>query len=285
MLPWVNSTDPVWQRQRDQFLEGNNNNETRLPSTGDATLEVGIALELALRNMPFIRRLYVVTHRPQQPPPLLNLPPDLRQKIHVVHHDEFMPAEVLPVFNSSAIELYIHRIPDLSENFILMNDDMYVLQPTEVTDFFNPLPLMRDEAIVTLTLAVVQPTVPLPGAYLKALRHTQRTLFGSKRRRFYVRNHAPCPVTKTLLAEVARLYGDQTPANRFRHASDRLVVTMALNTGLYNGQVVLHHTRGCRCYERPRAIPENTRFMCVNDLDHSNAKHRAWLVRNTIGRM
>ena len=47
-----------------------------------------------------------------------------------------MPEEYLPTFNSAAIELNLHRIEGLSENFVFFNDDMYLIQDVKPDDFF-----------------------------------------------------------------------------------------------------------------------------------------------------
>lgn len=57
-------------------------------------------------------------------------------KIRIVKHTDFIPAEYLPTYNSNAIELNIHRIPELSEHFVLFNDDMFVIKETKAEDYF-----------------------------------------------------------------------------------------------------------------------------------------------------
>ena len=46
-----------------------------------------------------------------------------------------MPEAYLPSYNSSAIELNIHRIRGLSEHFIYFNDDMFKIKDTQPSDF------------------------------------------------------------------------------------------------------------------------------------------------------
>ena len=58
-------------------------------------------------------------------------------KIRVVKHEEFIPKEYLPTFNSNVIELNLHRIKDLSEKFVAFNDDFFILGETKPTDFFD----------------------------------------------------------------------------------------------------------------------------------------------------
>lgn len=62
-----------------------------------------------------------------------------------------MPEEYLPTFNSAAIELNLHRIEGLSENFVFFNDDMYLIQDVKPDDFFvngQPRLLAVYEALV-----------------------------------------------------------------------------------------------------------------------------------------
>lgn len=62
-------------------------------------------------------------------------------RLKVVNHKEFIPEKYLPTFNSNVIELNLHRIKELSEKFVLFNDDFFILKNTKQTDFFvNGLP-------------------------------------------------------------------------------------------------------------------------------------------------
>lgn len=58
-------------------------------------------------------------------------------KIKVVNHEDFIPKDILPTFNSSTIEMNLFRIKDLSEHFVLFNDDMFVINKTKPEDFFK----------------------------------------------------------------------------------------------------------------------------------------------------
>ena len=73
-----------------------------------------------------------------QVPPWLNTE---HPKIRIVTHEEYIPHIYLPTFSSHCIELNLHRIPDLSEQFVYFNDDMFLLRSTKEEDFFrNGLP-------------------------------------------------------------------------------------------------------------------------------------------------
>lgn len=80
---------------------------------------------------PWVHRVYLVTAG--ECPPWLNLE---YNKVRLVTHEEFIPADYLPTFNSHTIELNLHRIPGLSQQFVYFNDDMFLMRPTKETDFF-----------------------------------------------------------------------------------------------------------------------------------------------------
>ncbi len=58
-------------------------------------------------------------------------------KLRFVNHNEYIPADYLPMFQSNTIELNLHRIADLSERFVLFNDDMFLLRPVKPEYFFK----------------------------------------------------------------------------------------------------------------------------------------------------
>ncbi|MEM8270171.1 stealth family protein [Morganella morganii] len=82
--------------------------------------------------MPWIRNVHFITcgHTPSW----LNIKNE-KLKLHT-HKDIFYFQDALPVFNSSAIEANFANIPNLSEKFILFNDDMLILKPISVERFF-----------------------------------------------------------------------------------------------------------------------------------------------------
>lgn len=54
-----------------------------------------------------------------------------------VTHSQIIPEKYLPVFNSCAIEMFLHRIPTLQEHFIYFNDDMFIVNNCKFEDFFE----------------------------------------------------------------------------------------------------------------------------------------------------
>jgi hypothetical protein len=59
------------------------------------------------------------------------------KRVKVIKHSDIIPKEYLPTFNSNVIDSYLHKIPGLSEQFLVFNDDTYIGQPTPWTHFFT----------------------------------------------------------------------------------------------------------------------------------------------------
>ena len=128
VFPYVDCEDPVW---REQYRQANNcisMDESRFRPFGTLRYVFrGIA-----KNMPFIDRVVLIVSSESQVPAWVN-----REKVRIVTHKEFMPAEHLPTFSSSAIESDMWRIDGLSERFIYGNDDIFPLKPMAEEDFFQ----------------------------------------------------------------------------------------------------------------------------------------------------
>ncbi len=127
VFPYVDSSDPVW---REQYRRANNcitMDESRFRPFGTLRYVFrGIA-----KNMPFIERVVLIVSTESQVPEWVN-----RDKVRIITHDEFMPAEHLPTFSSSAIESDMWRIDGLSDRFVYGNDDFFALKPLTDDVFF-----------------------------------------------------------------------------------------------------------------------------------------------------
>jgi hypothetical protein len=83
--------------------------------------ELRYSLRSLEAHVPWAGRVFLVTSG-QVPQWIRRDHPRLR----MVHHDEiFRDASHLPTFNSAAIEAQLHRIPDISQQFLYLNDDFF----------------------------------------------------------------------------------------------------------------------------------------------------------------
>jgi hypothetical protein len=83
-------------------------------------------------KMPFIRNVYLVVSHPSQVPEWAD-----QEHLKIVLHKDIIPAEFLPTFNCNPIEMHLHRIPGLDEEYIYFNDDMFPVGDCRPEDFFR----------------------------------------------------------------------------------------------------------------------------------------------------
>lgn len=134
IVTYVDGQDPLWQQDYERTV-GKKILDKRFRDWG--TLKYHFrGLE---KFMPFIDRIHLVVARDSQVPDWVN-----RETVNVVLHEEIMPKDHLPTFNSSMIEMFLHRIPGLTERFLYFNDDMYTVKPCKFEDFFpDGVPAMK----------------------------------------------------------------------------------------------------------------------------------------------
>jgi hypothetical protein len=95
--------------------------------------EIRYSMRSAFMNAPWLRRVYLVVASAEHVPAWLNIThPSIRV---IYHHQLFDDPAHMPTFNSLAIESVLHRIPDLSEQFIYFNNDVFLGAPTPLSRF------------------------------------------------------------------------------------------------------------------------------------------------------
>ena len=145
VIPWVDGSDSAWRAERDRYSgEGRKESQS---DVSDARFRDEGTLKYLLRSiekfMPWIHTIHFVTwgHLPEW------MNPDAAG-LHIVNHQDYIPEKYLPTFSSHPIELNMHRIPGLAEQFVYFNDDVLVLRKTRKEDFFST-GLPRDFAVET----------------------------------------------------------------------------------------------------------------------------------------
>ena len=128
---WVDGNDPTWRSEKARYSGKRIDDSNSLNRYRDWGL-MPYWFRAVDQFVPWVRKIHFVTcgHVPD----FLNLD---APKLHHVRHEEFMPDGSLPTFSSHAIEMNLHRISDLSEQFIYFNDDMFLLRPMPETAFFQ----------------------------------------------------------------------------------------------------------------------------------------------------
>lgn len=127
VISYVNGQDALWLEDYSRFV-GGEALEKRFRDWG--TLKY--LLRGVEKNMPYVRKVHLVVARESQVPEWVD-----RSKVNVVLHSDIIPTEYLPTFNCNTIELFLHRIPGLSEEFLYFNDDIFPVRFTVPEDFFQ----------------------------------------------------------------------------------------------------------------------------------------------------
>lgn len=142
VIPWVDEKDPVWESERKVWAAKCGKDEFE---TSNVRFQCWDNLHLWFRAieecMPWVNKIFLITYG--------HLPEFLKldhPKLRVVRHEEFIPEEYRPTFNSNTIEMNLHRIPELSENFILFSDDVFPLRHIGEEYYFRDN-LVCDEAV------------------------------------------------------------------------------------------------------------------------------------------
>ncbi len=137
VIAWVDGSDPAWRQEKNRYLHPGEEVQT---DASDTRYRDWNNLHYWFRAVeayaPWVNRVHLLTWG--HTPAWLNLD---APKLNVVRHSDFIPAEYLPTFCSRPIELNMHRIPGLSEQFVYFNDDFFLTAPVQPEDFFvNGLP-------------------------------------------------------------------------------------------------------------------------------------------------
>lgn len=139
VLLWVDGADPAWQAEFLRWKASGSDGAAAREAQNDNGVwryrDMGLLrywFRAVDRFAPWVRHVHFVTcgHRPEWLDPAC-------PKLRLVPHTGFMPAEWLPTFNPRALQLNLHRIPDLAERFVLFDDDTFLLRPVGPELYFR----------------------------------------------------------------------------------------------------------------------------------------------------
>lgn len=136
VFPYVDSSDPVWQQTYQKYCEDNKIMPTLLGNEKERFRDWGNLIRFVFRsiakNMPWINNIFFIVQSESQVPDWID-----KSKIKIVYHKDFIPERYLPTYNSTTIEMFLWNIPDLGEQFIYGNDDLFALSTCTEDDFFS----------------------------------------------------------------------------------------------------------------------------------------------------
>ncbi|MCI8530853.1 MAG: capsular biosynthesis protein [Lachnospiraceae bacterium] len=130
VVTWVDGQDKAWRKEKAQYAH-----EGKSADDSEERYRDWEFLRFWFRGVenfaPWVRKVHFITwgHLPKW----LNTK---HPKLHIVRHEDYIPKEFLPVFNSNVLEIYMYRIDGLSEQFVYFNDDMFLTKKVGPEMFF-----------------------------------------------------------------------------------------------------------------------------------------------------
>jgi len=134
---WVDGSDSKWLKKKHDTLKKYSSFHKSENVSGNSRFLNRNELKFSLRSIqkyaPWVRKIFIVTD--DQIPNWLNIN---NPKIQIIDHKEiFNDSSNLPTFNSNVIGAKLHHIKDLSNNFLYLNDDVFLGRVTKKSDFFD----------------------------------------------------------------------------------------------------------------------------------------------------
>jgi hypothetical protein len=132
VITWVDGNDPKWLEERNHYAAL----ECRDIDNNNARFRDWDMLRYWFRGVeefaPWVNKIFFVTYG--HLPEWLNTN---HPKLVVEKHEDFIPTQYLPTFNSQLIEFNFCNIKNLSEKFVYFNDDMFLLDSVKPERFFK----------------------------------------------------------------------------------------------------------------------------------------------------
>ena len=266
VITYVDGNDPVWKQDYEKY--------TNVPIMQKRFRDWG-TLKYLLRgievNMPFIRNVYLVVSHLSQVPQWVD-----QAQLKIVLHSDIIPEEYLPTFNCNPIEMHLHRIEGLAEEYLYFNDDLYPLAPCRPEDFFR-----NGKGVLGFSRHFLA-----SGMYKKICRNSDthaRKALGLKPSFCFVRPQHTCtPMFRSECEQLYSILEQDILASLTRvRTSENLNQYLFLDYQLYKGRMVNEKISN-KHYSVAVASPEKLKsfilsptrnLMCVNDVHLSEERY------------
>ena len=266
VITYVDGLDPKWQESYSKTLN--------VPVLEKRFRDWG-TLKYLLRGiqkyMPFVDKVHLVVALDSQVPAWVD-----RNEVDVVLHSDIIPQDKLPLFSSASIELFLHKIPGLSEEYIYFNDDFFPVAPSFEEDFF-----VEGRPQISLAKHIV--TGNMFKKQVKAASDFARKAAGLRKSLIFRRpQHIAAPMLKSVCDELfdsneAFLLGNVSPIRR----DDSLCQYIYTDYVYYIGKTDRkrlsnkHFSLAAASAEKIAAFLDNptAKFACINDVTMTEEKY------------
>lgn len=230
VVTWVDGDDPIHRAKRRSYTT-KKKEDTLVDIAGDTRYrsvgEIAYCVASINRFAPWIRKIFIVTDN--QNPQVDNFMrynfPQGCIPMEIVDHKEIFREyeQYLPTFNSISIVNMLWRIQGLSEHFICFNDDLFLLNPVQPSDFFyQGAPIANGYWHWTWTARFLHKLRRRKNGH-KSVTFRDSMMRASQAlgmKRFIRMVHTPHPLRKSLFAQLYKQYPrllDDNICYRFRN--------------------------------------------------------------------
>lgn len=276
VFPYVTSDDLTWQEAYKAALIKNGADENSWQAGIERFRDSG-TFKYFFRALdkfcPWIHQVHMIVMSKSQVPEWLNT-----DYVHIITHDQFMPKEMLPTFNSSTIEMFLHNLPDVANTFIYANDDMIFTRPIEPTFFFD-----GGKPIYQVILRNYQKNAP--GDRMRC--NDYNLYFNTDQtKRVVTTQHGPIPFKKSWLAECYNRFEKEmldsctpfrteTDLNQYLYALYQMMEKEIVNTKRE------YRVYNVNSYYMPQILAEDfskVDEVCINDSNSSTPEQWAQVI-------
>ena len=270
VVPYVDSSDTNWQKLFNEHNPIKNkevesvNAKNRFRGQGDFFRFFFRCLEA---NLPWLNNIFILVQSKSQVPTWLNT-----DRVKVITHEQFIPQEFLPTFNSCTIEMFLYNIPGLSERFIYVNDDVFITKQTTKEDFF-----WKDKLKENFV------TAKADGVFGQHCLNALNTIYGAHAN-FIRPDHEAKPYRKSIIKNCFLTHNDKilNSITKFRDPKNYncyLYSLYQLKAGLINTTSI---KSCCLNNYNKIALEENT-TICINDANpnksiYDDTSLREWFI-------
>jgi hypothetical protein len=142
VIAWVDGNDPTHKKKLKPYLTTSviTSDDIAGPTRFRSVGEIFYCVASVFRFAPFVRKIFIITdnQNPNLDDFILQNFPDSNIQIEIIDHSVLFRGyeDYLPIFNSMSIESCTYRIPGLSENYVYLNDDFFLVRPAKYKDWF-----------------------------------------------------------------------------------------------------------------------------------------------------
>ena len=289
VITWVNGSDKNHLIMRKHYMAQSEkplHKNAINPHRWICSDEIFYCLKSIEYHAPWTRKIWIIVD--EKAPDLSSLSDFLQSKIHITYHHEIFVGfeDILPTFNSLAIETMLWRIEGLAEQFMYFNDDVFLTAPLAPQDVFvDKKPVLRGRWMNYSYLEHDLIQQDNPANFNHYMQINAAKMMGFKANRLFNAAHVVHPV---LRSRMKQLFNENPEAfltnikHRFRDLTQFLPQGLHNHFSISNGQAVFHPSHDHLHIEsgqgsgqpakevwallNPITETNNIKMLCINDL-------------------